>query len=81
MTDQDWTGPYKADPNHVFSAEDIQDAISETLPPCENCQSELVLAARLKDALHAVTKCLICHHLRKLTEAEYLREWPSKELS
>lgn len=60
----------------VFDPAKVQEAISETLPPCVNCESELVLAARSKPNRHAVIKCLICQHLRTMTEEEYAKEWP-----
>lgn len=80
-TEEKWTDAYEEPTNRVFNAEDIKKAISPTLPPCENCESPNVLAVRRTDILYAVTACIDCNHRRQLTEAEYLREWPTKELS
>ena len=62
--------------NQVYTAADIKQAISPTLPPCENCESKNVIAVRRTDILYAVTACIDCNHRRQLTEDEYRNEWP-----
>lgn len=62
----------------VFDPQKVKETTSTTLPPCIKCQSTKVIAVRRTDILYAVIKCIECLHLRQLSEAEYLQEWPGK---
>lgn len=60
----------------VFDPQKVKEATSTTIPPCIECGSPKTIAVRRIDLIYAVTKCIDCLHLRPLTKAEYLREWP-----
>lgn len=72
-------GIQKEKENILFDPNDITKARSNTLPPCQNCQSIYTLAVRRNDIRYAVTACIECQHRRVLTEAEYLQEWPDSD--
>lgn len=63
--------------NSVFDPPKVRQAISYTLEPCQNCQSKQVMALRSEPNRGAVAGCLDCNYIRKLTDAEYRREWPN----
>ena len=69
-------GIQKEKGNIHFDAPGIKKARSNTLPPCEACQSIHMLAVRRTDIRYAITACIDCQHRRQLTEAEYRTEWP-----
>jgi hypothetical protein len=62
--------------NINFDVPGIKKARSNTLPHCEECKSDNVLAVRRNDIPYAVMACIDCNHRRQLTEAEYFTEWP-----